>query len=62
MRFGRPNKRPCDGERRVFHRFLWLPIALIGETRWLEVADIEYRYERSSYDEDRWVGIKFVNP
>jgi len=32
-----------------------------GETRWLEVAEIEYRYHRS-ISGDFWEIIRFVNP
>ena len=27
-------------------KFLWLPVTIKGETRWLETATIEYRVER----------------
>jgi len=62
MRFGKPTKLPCDHECRVFHRFLWWPITIDGVTRWLETADVEYRYHRCSYDEDFWELVRFVNP
>jgi hypothetical protein len=28
------------------NKFLWLPMTISGETRWLETADISYRVER----------------
>ena len=28
------------------NKFLWLPMTIRGETRWLETADILYRVER----------------
>ncbi len=62
MRFGKPKRRPCDREERTFEVFLWLPMTIDGETRWLESARILYCYERSSYDEDEWNPISFVNP
>jgi hypothetical protein len=61
MRFGKETTRPCDGEHRVFRRFLWWLVTISGVTRWLEYAALEYRYARST-DEDEWVLIKFINP
>jgi hypothetical protein len=61
MRFGKPTRRPSDGEERIFRHFLWLPVTIGGETRWLETADINYRYERSGYVGDEWVPIRFIN-
>ena len=51
MRFGNP-KRPYDGEHQIIRRFLWWPLALGTETRWLEWAEIGQCYHRSGYDED----------
>jgi hypothetical protein len=61
MRFGKPTTRPCDHECRVFREFLWLPLTIRGETRWLEVASVERRYHRSM-DGDSWETVRFVNP
>jgi hypothetical protein len=46
-------------------KFLWLPITIYGETRWLETATIEYRVEyedgllsgRNYY----WKPFNFIN-
>ena len=31
--------------RKTKTKFLWLPLTIYGETRWLETATIEYRVE-----------------
>lgn len=36
-------------------RFLWLPVTIDGETRWLETATIEYKVKKS----DTLCGIKY---
>lgn len=35
------------GDKRVVRKFLWFPKSLLNETRWLEFAYIEERYEES---------------
>jgi len=60
MRFGDPNRQPCNYQCQVVRKFLWLPLTIGRETRWLEAADIEYRYHQSM-DGDFWEPIKFVN-
>ena len=32
------------GATKIQPRFLWLPLTLDGETRWLETVDVIYRY------------------
>ena len=32
------------GATKIIPKFLWLPMTLDGETRWLERADVIYRY------------------
>jgi hypothetical protein len=61
MRFGQSTKRPCQDECRVLRHFLWWPITLDGQTRWLEVAEVMYRYFRNP-DGDYWEPFSFVNP
>lgn len=62
MRRYRPT-RPEDGKLRTFRRFLFLPLKLNDQTRWLEFAEIEYKYTRCSYDEDiGWQPTRFVSP
>jgi hypothetical protein len=61
MRLGRSNKRPLDNQCHVFQRFLWLPLTIDGETRWLEITKIEMKYHRAGAG-DYWEIIRFVNP
>lgn len=42
-------KNYWNGETKLKRKFLWWPINIDGEIRWLETATIEYRVER---DED----------
>jgi hypothetical protein len=46
-------------------RFLWLPVTIKGETRWLEKATIEYRvdWERDLVDDKYyfWKPINFID-
>jgi hypothetical protein len=34
-------KRPERGQKRIVRKFLWLPLEIDGEMRWLERATIE---------------------
>lgn len=38
------HKRPEIGDRRVVRKFLWLPLKLADESRWLESAYIHQVY------------------
>ena len=44
-------EKPHAGDIRVFRRFLFWPKTLVGETRWLEVADIvqEFKINRFAW-------------
>lgn len=44
---GECTKLPEIGDVRVDRRFLWLPLKLGDETRWLEFAAIYQRYEET---------------
>ena len=59
MRFGYP-KQPYLGQHRVIHRFLWWPVTIGNETRWLEFAEIEQRY-CGAPDGSTWEPLRFVN-
>jgi hypothetical protein len=60
MRFGKPIVRPPNGRIESFLKFLWFPkCGANGVVRWLEWAYLVYRYERSCYDEDEWVFLRF---
>jgi hypothetical protein len=45
----------CTGEERTCERFLWWPLTLDGETRWLEWADVVERYDLG------WTPVRFAN-
>ena len=43
MRFThKPKTSPQEGDKKTVTRFLWLPLRIGDETRWLEPAEIEY--------------------
>jgi hypothetical protein len=39
----------CNDTKRQKTKFLWLPVTIDGETRWLETATIEYTVTYSEY-------------
>ena len=42
-------KRPNEGSMRRIKAFLWWPRMINGETRWLEWATIDQRYDSGPY-------------
>jgi hypothetical protein len=52
-------------ERKIIQKFLWLPLTIGNETRWLETAELEYRVVR--FDDFmmntkyKWEAVKFLN-
>ena len=56
-----------DGPRnesiRTVRRFLFLPMNLGGEWRWLELAKIKqvYHVRINRWDADRWINMFWVN-
>jgi hypothetical protein len=60
MRWNKDN--PKHKEKKWVRKFLWLPLTIGFETRWLEYATIErtfYRSGRRSFS--RWYNTKFLN-
>ena len=60
MRFNKDN--PKDKEKKWVRKFLWLPLTIGLETRWLEYATIErtfYSYQRGKFSQ--WHNTKFLN-
>lgn len=49
---------PVSGETKIVKKFLWLPLEIDFETRWLEEATIKYRY--CDIDQD-WLPIEFLD-
>ncbi len=44
MRWKKKDKSiPKHGQLRTLSKFLWLPVTIEGETRWLEKANIVYK-------------------
>jgi hypothetical protein len=56
MRFHSP-QNPPSGTQRIVKEFLWLPIKLGRETRWLETA-----YWREIFSDDQWNPIDWIHP
>ena len=54
-------QRPALGSAKTKAKFLWFPITILGETRWLERVIIEYQYLSYGIDDVRWYPTKFVN-
>ncbi len=52
MRWNR-KVRPKDGDIKYVRRFLWFPLKLDGETRWLETTSIKLKWVSAyGYDGD----------
>jgi hypothetical protein len=53
-----------SSKRKIKDKFLWFPVTINGETRWLEKATIEYRVdcERDLVDNKYyfWKPINFI--
>jgi hypothetical protein len=48
---------PHDGQERLVRRFLWLPVVVAGEWRWLERATLRQRYSESC----GWFSLGYVD-
>ena len=55
---------PFDGQTRLIYKFLWFPLTIGDETRWLEMALVEERFRWSVLNLDNqgpaWKPIRFV--
>lgn len=52
------------GDRKLVRKFLWRPLTIGHDRRWLEVATVEYEYIYSFNPYGchyRWEPIRFVN-
>jgi hypothetical protein len=59
MRWTHPRAKQY-GDTRVARKFLWLPLRIGYETRWLEMADVVYIYRfqtRKDADDKYLVGV-----
>lgn len=53
---------PKHGEQRTIKKFLWFPVTINKETRWLETAIIRQEYKIFIIPEyDGWRNISFEN-
>jgi len=64
MRWKRSPK--VDGQKRIISKFLFLPLTIDDETRWLERATIYQEYEEcriiSAYlVPSKWENVRWVN-
>lgn len=49
---------------KVKHKFLYWPVTINGETRWLEEAWIKYRVKKDNlpfWDSYYWCAVEFLN-
>ena len=46
---------PKNNEERIIEKFLWLPLILAGEKRWLEYVKI-----KQIFTNGKWDNIKFI--
>lgn len=42
-------KTPNVGDTKTIRKFLWFPLTIHGETRWLEFASVAYTYTCERY-------------
>jgi hypothetical protein len=52
---------PQIGDVRIVRRFLWWPMSLNGQTRWLERATVRQVYERQVDGSEFWRWVDFVD-
>lgn len=62
LRFDMRWNNPKIGDVKVVTKFLWLPLEINFETRWLEDATIKYVYVTGHVDSYKyWQPIEFVD-
>ena len=67
MRFTRKKKLMdayYSSDDKDIHKFLWFPVTIDGETRWLEQASIRYKVKQESGMFDKyyyWYPWQFLN-
>lgn len=52
------------GDTKIVRKFLWFPVSIDHEIRWLEYATIIYKYSNKSHKVgmlDDWVAMEFIN-
>ena len=51
------------GDVKIAKKFLWFPVCIDHEIRWLETATIKYQYSSRSHKvgiSDGWVAVEFI--
>lgn len=51
---------PNNGDIKIVTKFLWLPVIIGNEFRWMEKATIKYEYI-GYFDSSEWDPIEFLN-
>lgn len=53
----------CLGKRFIKRKFLWFPVEICGEVRWLEYANVRYRvvFSRDTNVDYVWFKDSFVD-
>ncbi len=60
-------KSPVRGDIKVKHKFLWFPVCIDRNCRWLENASIRYVFEGWDYtnmdcnESQLWIPTKFID-
>lgn len=58
----KPTRQAELGDRKVRRKFLWFPLCIDGETRWLERAIVEWHYgPLSGWTPWRFIDLQPVN-
>lgn len=47
--------------KKIKTKFLWWPVSIDGETRWLETATIQYRVLTENFYDYYWSPINFID-
>lgn len=51
-------KTPNHGDTKVKKEFLFFPVIIDEELRWLETATIKYKF---NYINEKWYPVEFIN-
>jgi hypothetical protein len=54
--FEKTKKQPLNGDKRIITKFLWFPLTISKETRWLEVASIQQHWSGP-----HWIGNDYTS-
>ncbi len=57
-------KTPTIGTKRIKIRFLWFPVKIGDESRWLETATVQEEWRKNNTTDvvfEDWVSIAFIS-